>query len=134
MRADDVRQDVAKVFKSLAQTLDSLNDVLERDAGLSPEQAAVIEQLLDREREKLYVRLTWRYEHSRTDSRKIENQYPTMALDEIKELAVPASDDCLHVCFVQLFGIGGVYPVVPWFNHVRREDRVTLFSNRPKII
>ena len=58
IRADDVRQDVAKVFKSLAQTLDSLNDVLERDAGLSPEQAAVIEQLLDREREKLYVRLS----------------------------------------------------------------------------
>ena len=37
----------------------------------------------------LYVDPPWRYEHSKTESRKIENQYPTMALEEICELPVP---------------------------------------------
>lgn len=39
----------------------------------------------------------WRYEHSKTMSRDIENQYPTMALDEICDLPVQnlAADDCV---------------------------------------
>ena len=36
----------------------------------------------------LYVDPPWRYEHSISDSRKIENQYPTMALDDIKDLDI----------------------------------------------
>ena len=37
----------------------------------------------------------WRYEFSETDSRQIENQYPTMTLEEICALNVPeiAADD-----------------------------------------
>lgn len=38
----------------------------------------------------LYVDPPWRYEHSETDSRKIENQYPTMELDAI--CALPVAD------------------------------------------
>jgi len=30
----------------------------------------------------------WRYEHSKSDSRKIENQYPTMTLEDIKNLDI----------------------------------------------
>lgn len=41
----------------------------------------------------LYADPPWRYEHVVTESRAIENQYPTMALDEIKALRVPAADD-----------------------------------------
>ena len=37
----------------------------------------------------------WRYSFSKSKSRKIENQYPTMSLQEIKELKVPAKDNCL---------------------------------------
>jgi N6-adenosine-specific RNA methylase IME4 len=39
----------------------------------------------------------WRYEHVETESRAIENQYPTMALDEICALSVSAAttDDCV---------------------------------------
>ena len=37
----------------------------------------------------------WRYSFSKSKSRKIENQYPTMSLQEIKELEVPAKDNCL---------------------------------------
>jgi N6-adenosine-specific RNA methylase IME4 len=37
----------------------------------------------------------WRYEFSETQSREIENQYPTMELEEIKSLKVPASDNAI---------------------------------------
>ena len=35
----------------------------------------------------------WQYEHEISDSRKIENQYPTMKLEEIATLSIPAADD-----------------------------------------
>ncbi len=38
----------------------------------------------------VYADPPWRYEHVETESRAIENQYPTMALDEIR--ALPVSD------------------------------------------
>lgn len=43
----------------------------------------------------LYADPPWRYEHIETESRAIENQYPTMSLDEICDLDVPAADDCV---------------------------------------
>ena len=36
----------------------------------------------------------WQYSFSRSGSRKIENHYPTMTVDEIAALAVPAAPDC----------------------------------------
>jgi N6-adenosine-specific RNA methylase IME4 len=46
----------------------------------------------------LYVDPPWRYEHIETESRAIENQYPTMALEEICALSVGkrlATDDAV---------------------------------------
>lgn len=45
----------------------------------------------------LYADPPWRYEHSATENRAIENQYPTMALEEICGLEVPtvATDDAV---------------------------------------
>lgn len=45
----------------------------------------------------IYADPPWRYEHVRTESRAVENQYPTMALDEIKVLPVAeiATDDAI---------------------------------------
>jgi N6-adenosine-specific RNA methylase IME4 len=37
----------------------------------------------------------WRYEHTRTYSRAVENHYPTMELDEICALEVPATEDAV---------------------------------------
>jgi N6-adenosine-specific RNA methylase IME4 len=37
----------------------------------------------------------WQYDFAETDNRKIENQYPTMTLDELSALELPAADDCL---------------------------------------
>ena len=45
----------------------------------------------------IYADPPWRYEFSETDCRKIENQHPTMALDDIRALAISdiAADDCI---------------------------------------
>jgi N6-adenosine-specific RNA methylase IME4 len=37
----------------------------------------------------------WRYEHVETDSRAIENQYPTLSLDTICDYRIPAADDAV---------------------------------------
>lgn len=41
----------------------------------------------------IYADPPWRYSFSKSDSRKIENQYPTMTDDEICALSVPSDDD-----------------------------------------
>lgn len=41
----------------------------------------------------LYADPPWRYDFAESSTRQIENQYPTMSLDEIKALDVPAADD-----------------------------------------
>ena len=45
----------------------------------------------------IYADPPWRYEYIETESRAVENQYPTMALDEIKALDLDAItlDDCV---------------------------------------
>lgn len=43
----------------------------------------------------LYADPPWRYEHSETELRQVENHYPTMSLDEIKALPIPAADDAV---------------------------------------
>lgn len=45
----------------------------------------------------IYADPPWRYEHVRTESRAIENQYPTMALEDICALPVQdiADEDCV---------------------------------------
>jgi N6-adenosine-specific RNA methylase IME4 len=43
----------------------------------------------------IYADPPWQYEHIETESRAIENQYPTMALEDICALRVPAADDAV---------------------------------------
>lgn len=45
----------------------------------------------------IYCDPPWRYDHIETESRAIENQYPTMSIDEIKGMALGdiAADDCV---------------------------------------
>jgi N6-adenosine-specific RNA methylase IME4 len=37
----------------------------------------------------------WQYDFAETDSRKVENQYPTMSVEEIAALAVPSADSAV---------------------------------------
>lgn len=41
----------------------------------------------------IYADPPWRYDFSKSDNRKIENQYPTMELQDICALRVPSADD-----------------------------------------
>jgi len=43
----------------------------------------------------LYADPPWRYDHTETESRAIENHYPTMSLDEMCALPIPAADDAV---------------------------------------
>jgi len=43
----------------------------------------------------IYADPPWKYSFSKSDSRKIENQYPTMTCAEICEMKIPAADDCV---------------------------------------
>lgn len=41
----------------------------------------------------IYADPPWRYDFSKSDSRKIENQYPTMTVDDICNLPIPSEDN-----------------------------------------
>ena len=43
----------------------------------------------------LYADPPWRYDFAQSDNRQIENQYPTMSLEQICELKPPAADDAV---------------------------------------
>ena len=43
----------------------------------------------------IYADPPWRYEHCASNSRKIENKYPTMNLDEIKNLKFECEDNAM---------------------------------------
>lgn len=43
----------------------------------------------------IYADPPWRYEHPISNSRRIENQYPTMQLEAIKKLQIPTDKNCV---------------------------------------
>ena len=45
--------------------------------------------------EVIYADPPWKYSFSKSDSRKIENQYPTMSLEEIKNMRIPTAFNCV---------------------------------------
>lgn len=45
----------------------------------------------------VYCDPPWKYEFSETENRAIENQYPTMTLQEIKALNIPSDDDSVLI-------------------------------------
>lgn len=57
MRVSDHQSQMASVLKILATTIESLPDVLERDAGITGEAVARCQLICDRVREGLYRRL-----------------------------------------------------------------------------
>lgn len=48
----------------------------------------------------LYADPPWRYDYAEDTGRQIENHYPTMSIDEIKALDVPACDDSVLFLWV----------------------------------
>jgi len=58
----------------------------------------------------LYADPPWRYDFAEDTGRQIENHYPTMTLDEIKKLEVPAAVGAVAAATASRYGAGPV----PW--------------------
>lgn len=92
---------VAGVESGLASSFIKMHEIREKERKKAAEDAKREQIRAEREAapmperkyEVVYADPPWRYEHSKSDSRKIENQYPTMSLEEIKAVAVPAADN-----------------------------------------
>jgi len=52
-------------------------------------------KISDKKYQVVYADPPWRYSFSKTNNRKIENQYSTMPLEEIKQLEIPADNNCV---------------------------------------
>jgi len=50
--------------------------------------------------EIIYADPPWRYEHAISNSRKIENQYNTMELEDIKKLNIPSAENSILYLWV----------------------------------
>lgn len=57
LKAEDVRAEWAEALKQIMLSLDTLVDVIERDAGLTPEQASILQRVIDKQRDQLYRQL-----------------------------------------------------------------------------
>jgi hypothetical protein len=55
--SDEAREAMATLLKQTMLTLDTLTEVAERQASLSPEQSGVIEEIIDKERRALHANL-----------------------------------------------------------------------------
>jgi len=62
----------------------------------------------------LYADPPWRYEHAISTSREIENQYPTMALDEICDLPIDkiCTEDAILFCWATSPKLTGAIEVI----------------------
>lgn len=69
-------------------------DAAERSAGEAPDLAALERYGV------IYCDPPWRYEHAKTNSRRVENHYPTMTHAELCALPVPAADDSVLVMWM----------------------------------
>ncbi|WP_273845442.1 MT-A70 family methyltransferase [Rubrobacter calidifluminis] len=101
-RGDEVAAEVAeRVLSGEEKTTFDAYERMKRETAARRREAEREEKrralrdmpLPARRYELIYADPPWRYEHARTDSRRIENHYPTMSLQEIKDLKVPAAED-----------------------------------------
>lgn len=54
VRAEEAHREMSRLAKAVASGLDSLADMLERDAGLPPESIELVEKVTDALREQMY--------------------------------------------------------------------------------
>jgi N6-adenosine-specific RNA methylase IME4 len=122
-RAPQARDEAAKAFKTSGKSVARAKRVMEKAPELAAKVAAGTLALDAAEKEVkaaeraatasersastpppmdtltkhkvIYADPPWRYEFSKTDNRAIENHYPTMTLEDICALQVPAADDAV---------------------------------------
>ena len=52
----------------------------------------------DRKYNLIYCDPPWKYDFSNTSNREIENHYPTMSIEDLKNLSIPSDADC--ICYM----------------------------------
>lgn len=55
--AEETRQRIAETFKRIATSLDTMCDVIEREAGLTPEQVTEMQRIIDQMRAELFAQV-----------------------------------------------------------------------------
>lgn len=83
-----------KLSSGVATFADAIREV-RRDSQQAKADGVSAPPVLDGKFDVVYADPPWRYDFSETTSRDIENQYPTMTLEDIKALDVPSADDCV---------------------------------------
>ncbi|HEX6968281.1 MAG TPA: MT-A70 family methyltransferase [Micromonosporaceae bacterium] len=97
--ADDEREIIRRAKEIAARRREQrLREKAERVAEIKKRQTAPLSSLGPFP--VLYADPPWRYEYAESSTRKVENQYPTMSLDEIKALEVPAANDAVLFLWV----------------------------------
>lgn len=98
----EIRQERREEIRE--QRVERINEIAKGNSALPAQRYPVI-----------YADPPWRYEHSRTVSREIENQYPTMSLEEICELPVMqmAADDAVLFLWTTSPKLEEAFAVIP---------------------
>jgi N6-adenosine-specific RNA methylase IME4 len=95
---DKITPEQAENIKTGAQSVNEIYREIkkeERQDEKRQQQLTPTKDLPINEFEVILADPPWRYDFSSTETREIENQYPTMELEDICELKVPASKDCV---------------------------------------
>lgn len=87
--ADDAAKERIRTKKS---SVNAEYKILKRAEKPEPSEAP---PLPTGEYDLIYCDPPWRYDHQESPNRDVENQYPTMTVEEICALDVPAADDCV---------------------------------------
>lgn len=82
-KAKEIRAGKAKVRR--AERIEKIAEISEGNSDIPSDKTYPV----------IYADPPWRYDYSETTEREIENQYPTMELDDIKSLSIPASEDAV---------------------------------------
>jgi N6-adenosine-specific RNA methylase IME4 len=81
--AKEIRSEKTKEMR--AQRVEKIAEISQGNATLNTEQLFPV----------IYADPPWRYDYSETESRAIENQYPTMTIEDICALKIPATEDAI---------------------------------------
>lgn len=93
----DTQDKIVKLANEIQAEKKQLNQKKRMSKRVERDQAFKKKPLPDRKYGVLYIDPPWRYEYSISKSRDIENQYPTMTLEEIKAININkiADKDCV---------------------------------------
>lgn len=97
-----INKEIVRMAKEITQEERAINQQKRINKRIERDNQFKEKPLPDRKYGILYADPPWRYEHSVSKSRDIENQYPTMTLDEIKAVDINkiADTDCVLFMWV----------------------------------